>query len=849
MSDITTKKCAIERVGASGYNYLFYSDSLYCDSSLRLQNFESFILSILHKYRYNTIIFFDHNDGIHCEDEASWINLVKILENEFLSRRKKKPKNTHNNIRASIRRGQSKPQVITAEDEEELSIEEQVEFIKNIRPQSVHDQIKWVNLLLKAKDPFSVAIVANQDLLSSHCASNGLLDDLFNNAIEEWSTNHCTLALFIWCFCNKNAQDGYYDVVRKSEDNSFLSLRSKILDDFQALGQHASEDNPRPKTIVEIPLPTKSELRNYLNRIRILGEVKYDILELDAIAECLFHISKEKHLRLSDVHIKLLELKNQSSNISCETIRKLFGVKELKTGEQQLSELIGMGEIKNLIKRIKRQYSVKLPQNDGNISRLERATKEPRRIKDKLHFLLKGNPGTGKTTVAKILGRTLNEIGVLSSGHVVKCPSSYFTSKYYGETAQKTAQKVEEAMGGVLFIDDIASFIDTASSSIGEFNGVLLDAMTSYQDICIIIAGYPDAVDKYINKDQGLGRRFSEVIYLGDYSHNELTDIFELMAMKEGYTLSKELKDILPIVFKRMYERLSRSERANWGNAGVAELLFNEIQRSRADNTCDVLDVTDLPDVFKFSNIDFPINDYIHGVPNQKQIAVPTPSFSAVGKLNNLYNKYNDLEILEEAILSITASKKGSGGEGTGFIITPDGFAITAAHVVEDATEVKARVRMHLKYGGSCDEYYACTVVSINHYQDLALIKLEHFADDSSKPISRKFPYIKINSLSSDIYKSLTVVTMIGYPGGVSSNDNASTFQGRIASMQNNEDFGEIYLLDIKGISGNSGSPIINADGEAIGVFLASKTYRGETLTEEINYMRPIKYIKKLFKR
>ena len=103
--------------------------------------------------------------------------------------------------------------------------------------------------------------------------------------------------------------------------------------------------------------------------------------------------------------------------------------------------------------------------------------------------------------------------------------------------------------------------------------------------------------------------------------------------------------------------------------------------------------------------------------------------------------------------------------------------------------------------------------------------------------------------MNSSMLKALTEVTMIGYPGGASSNDNISTFQGRIASLQNSEDFGEIYLLDITGISGNSGSPIINSKGEAIGVFLASKTYHGETLTEEINYMRPIKYAKNLFKR
>lgn len=845
MNNAEQKTCSITRSGASGYNYVFYSDSLYCDECLHLQNFTNFILSTLHKYGYNTILFFNYNEGVYCKDEVSWQNWARILNQGLVEKKKRKPGNSVNDIRASIRKKGAPTKVETTELEDDCSLEKQVEFIKNIRTQNTHQQIVWLNQLLKVEGEYSVAIVADSELLSKDFGG-GVYNDEFDNALANWSTNHSSLALFIWCFNKGSAQAAYSEIMSLGESDRRLSFRSKILKDLQTLGNRASEDNPRPQTIVEVPLPERGEIKNYLNRIRVLGALKFDILQLDALVECLFRVSRERHLKLADIHVQLKQ--KQGSMITRQELMSLFKVDEIKSGEQQLSELIGMDKIKGIVKEIKGQYSLQTSVPITNISRLERLIDKPKVMRDKLHFLLKGNPGTGKTTVAKILGRTLNEIGVLSSGHVVKCPSSFFSSSHYGETAQKTAEKVEEAMGGVLFIDDIASFIHTHPSSLDEFNGVLLDAMTSYSDICIIVAGYPKAIDEYMKSDQGLARRFSIPISLEDYSDKELAKIFESMAQKDGFAISSELHKLMPIVFKRMYEKLSVSERADWGNAGVAELLYNSIRRTRS-STLSELSIADLPETFNYNNIVFPIKDYICGGTDKNTFnEIPMPAFGSIVKLNNLYLKYNEFDILEEAVLSIKTIKQSCNGEGTGFIITPDGLALTAAHVVSGALDITSRVRTHLKYGGTSDDYYNCSIVAIDHSLDLALIKLEHNIDNPINSLN-SLPYITINCMNSSMLKALTEVTMIGYPGGASSNDNISTFQGRIASLQNSEDFGEIYLLDITGISGNSGSPIINSKGEAIGVFLASKTYHGETLTEEINYMRPIKYAKNLFKR
>lgn len=846
MQNSNEKKCLLERVGASGYNFVFYSDSLYCDECARLQNFNEFILTTLKRYGYNTIIFFDYSHGLYCLDENSWRNWASILLGNSIIEKKKKRVTSVRDIREMLGRTSSKDaaQEDNSTQDDELDWNEQVtqkvQFIKDIHIQSIHEQVLWINQLLKLSDNrFSVAIVANSELLSKSYGNNGASDDEFDKAIADWSINHLSLAMFIWCFNQGSAQVTYNTIKSQGEDNRLLSSRIKIFRDLETLGLTTSLDNPRSKTIVELLLPSKLEFKNYLNRMRIIEVFSFDIFELDALAECLFYISKEKHCTLADVNIELSKIPEKE--LSLEIIKKHFNIQDIKTGEQQLNELIGMEEIKSIISKIKEQYRMNKVESKIFHSRLEGLDEIVKITGDKLHFLLKGNPGTGKTTVAKLLGRTLNEMGVLSSGHVVKCPSSYFSSSHYGDTARKVAEKVDEALGGVLFIDDIASFLNQHKATIDEFNGVLLDAMTTYTDLCIIIAGYPNAVDKYVHTDQGLARRFSIEISLKDYTSDELTQIFELMAKKDGFELDEELRSFLTTFFEKMYLSFNWRERQNWGNAGVAELLFNEIRRNLGSKRGKVLTKELLPKEFKYNDKIFPIEESDEPISISNKSTVLVPKYETLLSLKNLFNENVDLDIIEEAVISIDTVKQDGKGEGTGFIISPEGYAITAAHVILDSKSIRARVRRKLKYGGIIDKYYECSVIKTNETYDLALIQLKQ--DDETSHINN-FLYIKFASDSQDFYKKLTEVTMVGYPGGVSSNDNVSTFKGRIASCQNNKESGDICLLDIKGIGGNSGSPVINANGEVIGIFLASKTYENEVITEEINYMRPSKYVR-----
>jgi S1-C subfamily serine protease len=696
--------------------------------------------------------------------------------------------------------------------------------------------VLWISNLLSVTDErFKIAIVADGDLLSKRHDEAGGSDDEFNHALASWSTNHNTLAMFIWCFRNGSAQVTYNSMKAQGEDNVLLSSRVKLLSDLESLDRSANEDNPRPRTIVEVLGPDKAEYRNYLNRMRIIGLLSFDMLELDDLAECFFRISRERKLSLADMSIEIRKMPER--NITCESVKRHFKVGNIKTGEEQLAELIGMENIKNLIGQLKKRYGNRSVNNEqGFHTRLETVGTQKKMKGEKLHFLLKGNPGTGKTTVAQILGRTLNEIGVLSSGHVVKCASVDFATKYVGDTAKQTAQKVTEALGGVLFVDDIGSFVDGNKSTINEFNGVLLDAMTSYSDLCVIIAGYPDGIEKYKATDAGLPRRFPNEIEMNDYTNEELAIIFRSMAEKKGCSVSDELFELMPTAFKRMREGLSAKKRRAWGNAGVAELLLNDVLRNK-DPDVTTLTVDHLPETFKYEGETL----RLRGVSEEVKKA-PIPKFEAIAGLSAVNSGSVD-DVVSEAVISISVDS--GNGEGTGFIVSPDGYAITAAHVVAGAGSLRVRLRRRLSFGGTVDVYYKATVLKENSFLDVALLRV---SPEDGGDVVRGLPYVTFAGYTNDLYKPLKEVYMLGYPGGASSNDNISTVIGRVLSCQTNaQEFGEICLLDIKGIGGNSGSPVFNERGEVMGVFLGSKIYRGENLTEEINYMRPIKYVRHLF--
>lgn len=203
----------------------------------------------------------------------------------------------------------------------------------------------------------------------------------------------------------------------------------------------------------------------------------------------------------------------------------------------ELDALIGLSTVKQLIRELQAYVEIQ-----------RRRTRE-KLIADPLvlHMIFRGNPGTGKTTVARLMGRLFKELGVLQKGHVEECERADLVGEYIGHTAQKTREQIKKALGGVLFIDEAYSLARGGEKDFGkEAIDALVKAMEDHKEnFILILAGYRDEMDWFLETNPGLRSRFPIHIDFPDYSIQELIEISELMFHKKQYELSIEAKNAL----------------------------------------------------------------------------------------------------------------------------------------------------------------------------------------------------------------------------------------------------------------------------------------------------------------
>ncbi len=204
----------------------------------------------------------------------------------------------------------------------------------------------------------------------------------------------------------------------------------------------------------------------------------------------------------------------------------------LREIEEELNELVGMEEMKRVIKQIYAWIYV-------NKKRQENGLKAQRQA---LHMMFKGNPGTGKTTVARLIGKLFLKMNVLSKGHLIEGERADLVGEYIGHTAQKTRDLIKKAVGGILFIDEAYSLGRGGEKDFGkEAIDTLVKHMEDKQhEFILILAGYSKEMDQFLLLNPGLQSRFPIVINFPDYTVPELMEIMNMMLVEKQYVLSKD---------------------------------------------------------------------------------------------------------------------------------------------------------------------------------------------------------------------------------------------------------------------------------------------------------------------
>ncbi|GBD86957.1 stage V sporulation protein K [bacterium BMS3Abin03] len=234
----------------------------------------------------------------------------------------------------------------------------------------------------------------------------------------------------------------------------------------------------------------------------------------------------------------------------------------------EIDELIGLETIKAALRDIASQV-----QHQKN--RIQQGEKN---VKIGFHLVLTGNPGTGKTMIARKLGDVLAAIGFLDKGHVVETDKSSLVGRYVGETPYKVTKKCDEAMGGVLFIDEAYALAQGSSGGSSNQYGkeaieTILKRMEDDRDKFVVVAaGYRNEMERFLNSNPGLKSRFDRFIHIDDYTSEQLTEIFRFFVKKNGYKITEAAMQRVAELISDMYN--SRS--ANFANAREVRRLFEQ---------------------------------------------------------------------------------------------------------------------------------------------------------------------------------------------------------------------------------------------------------------------------------
>ncbi len=590
--------------------FLIYGnlDDMFMSPDLQRNNFRPFLNSYLRSLGYECIVFYSgaKNTGKYVLDDKSAI--IAINKNKSLQQNSQQPVKKR---RILTPRSNSQPIQEPSAPQNQTQQNQQPEKLiykqPKITPAEFLDDAK--KMMADSKVKTAIVFTFFQDFVTDSSAPLQQYSELLSHLWDEYALNtNENICIFL-------------APQMDSESISKLFERLNGGEIFQSRFFNADKSINTGCT-VKIGLPNQDEFRYMLEYLRIVGVegklINFQRSAMNKIISLYMFFSREADKQrnragyLSSVYEDTARyIKQQDGNFIAfteDTVKKIYGKFNSDSTDDPLETLTktqGWESVAKRIKEIVTDYKLKKAEALKNFQPVKSHTKlicSNERIDtsdDKIkfnypvpNFILKGHPGVGKTTVARLIGRIFYDAGILEKGMTIEATREDLVDRYVGGTANRTRAKILEAQESVLFVDDAYSLIDKSDENNYPKEAIdeIVAAMTNTKQyhFCMIMAGYPEPMDELLKMNAGLSSRFSKanILTIEDYKPEILKNIFVSNCEKDGYKFSDEID--LDLFFKNMYDQ---RDRANFGNARDVVSVAREakMQSSLRDDTARII--------------------------------------------------------------------------------------------------------------------------------------------------------------------------------------------------------------------------------------------------------------------
>ncbi len=357
----------------------------------------------------------------------------------------------------------------------------------------------------------------------------------------------------------------------KSRFKHFFEFRDYLPEELFEIGIHLAN-----KESISLSAGAKTVLREQITkafrkRDKSFGNARYveDLIEKSKINLGLRVMRSEDPKNLTKRELKLVlkeDVLKTTTQIAKPKLKLPIDHQELAEARAELHEMIGMDAVKKAVEETIQLVQYHLKRGEDVLNHFN------------LHTLFIGNPGTGKTTVARILARIYSALGIIERGTLYETDRQGLVAGYVGQTALKTNKVIQNALGGVLFIDEAYALTQSHASGTNDFGAEVIQTLIKQMEdkkgeFFLFAAGYPFNMEQFLNSNPGFKSRFDQLLYFEDYSQSELLEIFKFRIKKAGYQIENEALDLVKEEIRKLH--LARDQ--YFGNARRIRQMVEQI--------------------------------------------------------------------------------------------------------------------------------------------------------------------------------------------------------------------------------------------------------------------------------